>query len=170
MTLAIHLVRSAIWRSWVARVLKMIVAVLLQLLNTTRRSLVLGRHLGVGLITDRGQLNRATSLVTSRRSTFRGLTLGSNSSSVTLFLGLAGVLFLLLAGLPLLSDLLEFCGRYALAWFALHKHSRNLGRPMLAPDSMRLSPVQVCSSSTPKKIIPRIVDFAQRYRTICKRN
>jgi hypothetical protein len=50
MTLTVHLVRSAIRRSWVARVLNVVVAVLLELLNTARGSLVLTRDLGAGLV------------------------------------------------------------------------------------------------------------------------
>jgi hypothetical protein len=57
MTLAIHLVWCAIWRSWVARVRDMIVAVLLQLLYTAGWSLVLTGDLGTGLVADRRELN-----------------------------------------------------------------------------------------------------------------
>ena len=57
MTLTVHLVRSTIRRSWVARVLNVVVAVLLELLNTARGSLVLTRNLGAGLVADGRELN-----------------------------------------------------------------------------------------------------------------
>ena len=57
MTLTVHLVWSTIRRSWVARVLDVVVAVLLELLNTARGSLILARDLGAGLVADGRELN-----------------------------------------------------------------------------------------------------------------
>lgn len=116
--MVIHLVWGTVWRRGVARVLKMVVAVLLQLLDTTRWCLVLTRDLSTRLITDGWQLDRASGLLVSSR---RGVVVGvlaisrDDSGSSTLVFGLALVLLLLLAGLPLLPDLFEFCRRGALA-------------------------------------------------------
>jgi len=80
MTLAIHLVWSAIWRSRVARVRDMIVAVLLQLLNTAGWSLILARDLGTRLVADRRELDRSTCLLVagSRAIVGRALAIGGN--------------------------------------------------------------------------------------------
>lgn len=148
MTLAIHLVWSAIWRSWVARILNM-VAVLLQLLDATGRCLVLTRDLRSGLVTNRWELNGSlTWLVTLGRGTLtRRLTFSwcaDSLSSSTLFFGLALVLLLLLASLPFLSDLLELCSKSYVSTCMLHKISREFGYPLLAPAKgmVKLSPDQ----------------------------
>jgi hypothetical protein len=115
MTLVIHLVGGTVRRSRVASV-HLVMTVLLKLLNTARWSLVLARNLSTRLVTDRRKLNRSASLrVAGRRlSAVVGVLsvwwtrLGSGSTG-SLFLSLAVVVFLLLASLPLLSDLLEFC-------------------------------------------------------------
>ena len=136
-TLAIHLVWCAIWRRGVSRVLKVTVAVLLELLNASRGSLVLARDLRARLVADGWELNRTASLLITRsRGTIgRGLTIRRDSSgSGTLFIGLSLVLLFLLAGFPLLSDFLELCGRLCVSVLVLHKESRSFGRPMLAPD------------------------------------
>ena len=111
MTLAIHLVWSAVRRGGVSRVLQMIIAVFLELLHAAGWSLVLPRHLSTGLIADRGQLDGATCLlIAGRRRTFGRLAVGRDrGSSSAILLGFALVLLLLLASLPLLADLLEFC-------------------------------------------------------------
>lgn len=116
MTLAIHLVWSAIRRSWVARILKMVVAILLELLHTTSWGLVLARDLGPGLVADGWELNgtRAALLVAwgCRRSLAGRLAFHrstANSSSSAFLVGLALILLVLLARLPLLADFLELC-------------------------------------------------------------
>ena len=117
MTLTVHLVWSAVRRSWVARVLKVVVAVLLELLNTARGSLVLTWNLSAGLIADGWELDGSTSLlVTWGRSAIAGVwAFGRNGGgSGTLFISLSLVLLLLLASLPLLSNLLEFCKEHML--------------------------------------------------------
>jgi hypothetical protein len=98
-----------------------IIAVLLQLLDTTRWSLVLARNLGAGLVADGRQLNLLAS--TLRMIAWRRLvvvvgravgrvSLGCGSSSTLLF-RFTLVLLFLLALLPFFANLLEFC--------ALHK-------------------------------------------------
>ena len=61
-TLAIHLVWCAVWRRGVSRVLHVIVAVLLELLNASRGSLILARDLRARLVADGWELNRTASL------------------------------------------------------------------------------------------------------------
>ena len=110
--MAIHLVWSAIWRSWIAGVGDVIVAILLQLLNTAGWSLILARNLGTRLVANRRELDRPTSLLVARSRAIVGwaLAVGGNcSSSGTLLVGLSLILFLLLACLPLLADFLELC-------------------------------------------------------------
>jgi hypothetical protein len=94
----------------------MVVTVLLQLLDTTRWSLVLARDLSAGLVADRRELDLlATALliagrrlsVVARRAIGR-IGLGSSGSS-TLLLSFTLVVFILLACFPFLADLLEFC-------------------------------------------------------------
>lgn len=112
MTLVIHLVWGTIWRCWVARVLKMIVAAIsLELLNVARWSLVLAWDLSTGLVTNGWELDRSTwLLVASRRIVGRVLTISwDDGGSCTLVIGLALVLLLLLAGLPFFADFLELC-------------------------------------------------------------
>jgi hypothetical protein len=94
----------------------MAVTILLQLLDAAGRSLVLAGHLGAGLVADGRQLDGAARLlllVAARGGGRVGrgrLGVGRASSSTgTVVVGLALVLLLLLAGLPLLSDLLELC-------------------------------------------------------------
>lgn len=125
MTLTVHLVGSAVRRSWVARILKMVVAVLLQLLHTTRRGLVLARDLRAGLVADGRELDGpARLLVAGRGGPIGGvLAIGGHSGSArALLFGLPLVLLLLLASFPLLSDLLELClaRRHTLASCWLH--------------------------------------------------
>ena len=125
MTLAIHLVWCAIWRCWIARVRDVVVAVLLQLLNAAGWSLVLARDLSAGLVADRRELDRPASLLVARGRAIvgRALTIGGNSSSSgSLLFGLSLILLFLLAGLPLLSDLLEFCNKNGLACW---RYTRN---------------------------------------------
>ena len=112
MTLTVHLVWSAIRRSWIARILNMVVAVLLQLLNTARGSLVLTRNLSARLVADGWELNGSTSLLVTRGRSIAGtLTISRNGGGTgALLISLALVLLLLLASLPLLSNFLEFCG------------------------------------------------------------
>jgi hypothetical protein len=112
MTLAIHLVWSAVRRSRVAGVRDMIVAVLLQLLNTAGWGLVLARNLSARLVADRWQLDRSTSLLVARSRAIvgRALAIGGNcSSSGAFFVSLSLILLLLLSSLPLLPDFLELC-------------------------------------------------------------
>jgi len=109
-TLAVHLVWGAIWRRGVSRVLKMTVAVLLELLNAARGSLVLARDLCARLVADGWELNGTASLLITRgRGNFGGglPICRDGSGSGTLLIGLSLVLLLLLASLPLLSDFLE---------------------------------------------------------------
>lgn len=112
MTLAIHLVWCTVRRCRIARILKMAVAILLQLLDAPSRGLVLTRNLSARLVSDRWELNRASSLLVSGAWSIVAGTLtirrNSNSSCALLF-SFALVLFLLLPCLPFLSDLLEFC-------------------------------------------------------------
>lgn len=112
LTLIIHLVGLAVWRCRVARVHLMAAAVLGQLLHAARGSaLVLTRHLRAWLVGNRRQLDgsrvagwRLSAVWTLLRGV--GLLL---RGARTLLVGLARVLLLLLACLPLLTDLLEFC-------------------------------------------------------------
>ena len=96
----------------------MVVTVLLQLLDTTRWSLILTGDLSARLVADRRELDLlATALliagrrlsVVARRSV-GGIGL-SGSGSSTFLLSLALVLFLLLTCFPFLTNLLEFCVR-----------------------------------------------------------
>ena len=113
--MAVHLVWSAIWGCRIARV-HMVVTVLLQLLDTTRWSLVLTRNLSTRLVADRRKLDLlATALLIARRRlsvvarrSIGGVGLGSSSSS-TFLLSLSLALFLLLTCFPFLANLLEFC-------------------------------------------------------------
>ena len=57
MTLAIHLVGSAVGRCWVARVRNVVIAVLLQLLHAAGWSLVLARDLSAWLVADGRELD-----------------------------------------------------------------------------------------------------------------
>ncbi len=94
----------------------MVVAVLLQLLNTTGWGLVLARHLSARLIADGRKLDlgAATLLIAGRwlsivvGGAVSRVSLGGGSTSTLLF-GLALILFFLLACLPFLANLLEFC-------------------------------------------------------------
>jgi hypothetical protein len=117
MTLAVHLVWSAVRGCRIARV-HVVVTVLLQLLDTTRWSLVLTGDLSTGLVANRRKLDLlATTLliagrrlsVVARRS-IGGVGLSGGSSS-TFLLSLTLVLFLLLTCFPFLANLLEFCER-----------------------------------------------------------
>jgi hypothetical protein len=70
------------------------------------------------LVADGWKLNRTTSLLVTRSSAVASI-LAINrrcSSSSALLVLLALILFLLLAGLPLLSDLLEFCKEAWVSW------------------------------------------------------
>jgi hypothetical protein len=96
-----------------------VVTVLLQLLDTTRWSLILTGDLSAGLVADRRELDLlATALliagrrlsVVARRSV-GGVGLSGSGSSTFLF-SLALVLFLFLACFPFLANLLEFCERH----------------------------------------------------------
>jgi hypothetical protein len=122
MTLAIHLVWCAIWRSRISRILHVIVAVLLKLLNATGSGLILTRDLRARLVSNRWELDGSALLVTGSWCTIGGgLTIGGDSgSSGTLFFSLALVLLLLLASLPLLSDLLELCYKLCVSVLMLH--------------------------------------------------
>ncbi len=115
MTLVIHLVRSSVWGSRVARV-HVAVAVLLQLLNTTGWGLVLAGNLSTRLVADGRKLDlRASGLLVAGRwlgavvgiLSIRRVSLHRGCASTLLF-SLALVLFFLLASLPFLADLLEF--------------------------------------------------------------
>jgi hypothetical protein len=113
-TLAVHLGWCAIWRSWIARVLEMTLLVLLELLDSATGSLllILTWNLGTRLVTDRRELDRSATLRVARgRAAFWDrLTLGRDSDSAsTILVGLALVLLLLLASLPLFANLFEFC-------------------------------------------------------------
>lgn len=109
MTLTVHLVWSTIRRSWVARVLKVVVAVLLELLNAGGGSLILTWDLSAGLVADGRQLNGSTAgwVSRGRSSIAGGLAFSGDSSAGTLIVSLSLVLLFLLACLPFLSDLLE---------------------------------------------------------------
>jgi hypothetical protein len=115
MTLAIHLVWLAIWRGWITPI-EMTASIFLQLLNAARWGLVLAWNLSARLVSDRRELNLGgTALLIVGRwlsAIGRVLSLGwvvlGRSSTRALLFGLAGVLLLLLASLPLLADLLEF--------------------------------------------------------------
>jgi len=111
MTLAIHLVGSTVWGCRIARVLKVVVAILLELLNATGRSLVLAWNLSTWLVANWGKLNRSTTLlITGSGGISRLLAFSRDSgSSGTLLVGLALILLFLLPSLPLLSNLFEFC-------------------------------------------------------------
>ena len=158
MTLTVHLVWCAVGRCRIARILlHVVIAVLLQLLNAACRSLVLTWYLRARLVADWRQLDRSsTLLITRSRGTLaRVLTIGRNScSSSALFVGLALVFFLLLTGLPLLSNFLEFCETIYVSVLMLHENIHGFGRPMLAPDLVRLSPVQVRPSFNAKENHP----------------
>ena len=114
-TLAIHLVLSTVRRGRVARILQVAIAVILELLDTGGRGLVLSRNLGAGLIADGGQLDGAAGLLLVAGGGSGGIGRGSlgvggaSRSTSAIVVGLALVLLLLLAGLPLLADLLELC-------------------------------------------------------------
>jgi hypothetical protein len=102
----------------------LLLGVVLELLDGTAWSLVLTRNLSARLIADGRKLDRTTSLWSiSRLSAVDGsLTIGRTGSSTSaIFLSLTCVLILLLAGLPLLSDLLELF-RSALGAVRLHGH------------------------------------------------
>lgn len=122
MTLAIHLVWCAIWRSRISRILHVIVAVLLKLLNTTGSGLILTRDLSTRLVSNRWELDGSALLVTGSWCVIGGgLTIGGDGgSSGTLFFSLALVLLFLLASLPLLSDLLELCYKLCVSVLMLH--------------------------------------------------
>lgn len=121
LTLLVHLVVLGVRR--VRRVVAVHLAVALRVdhpAGTTRRILARDLVLG-GLVADRGQLGSDTAGVARRLAGLRGvsrstaldltglsLSLGSRRT-LTLFGGLALVLFLLLAGLPFLADFLELC-------------------------------------------------------------
>ena len=121
-TLAIHLVWCAIWRSRISRILHVVVAVLLKLLNTTGSRLVLARDLSTRLVSDRWQLDGTALLVTGSWCAVGGwLTIGRDgSSSGTLFFSLALVLLFLLASLPLFSDLLKLWYKLRVSVLRLH--------------------------------------------------
>lgn len=110
MTLVIHLVWGTVWGCWVARILKVVVvAVLLELLDTTSGGLVLTRNLTGGLVANGGKLNRPCRLrVASGGSFARALVGRDDGSAGTIIFLLALSFLLLLAGLPLLANLLEF--------------------------------------------------------------
>lgn len=114
--MTVHLVRSAVRRRRVARVLQVAVAILLQLLHAASRSLILSGDLGAGLVADGRQLDGAARLLLLvaarggggvRRGRLGVGRAGRGTSTVVV--GLALVLLFLLAGLPLLADLLELC-------------------------------------------------------------
>jgi hypothetical protein len=89
-----------------------VAAVLLQLLDAAGGGLVLTRDLGAGLVADGGQLDGAAGLrVAGTGGGIRGaLGVGrAGSGPGAVVVGLALVLLLLLASLPLLADLLELC-------------------------------------------------------------
>lgn len=112
MTLAIHLAWGPVGRSWVSGV-HVAVAVLLELLDATRWSLVLARNLRARLVTDRWELDLSASrLLVSRRRlvAVRVLSIswvGNLGGTGTVVFSLALCVFLLLACLPFLSNLLE---------------------------------------------------------------
>lgn len=112
-TLTVHLVGSTVRGSWIARILKVVAAVLLQLLDAAGRGLVLTRDLGAGLVADGRQLDGAARLLVARGGGgIRGAALGiggRGGGAGAVVVGLTLVLLLLLASLPLLADLLELC-------------------------------------------------------------
>lgn len=116
MTLAIHLAWGPVGRSWVSGV-HVAVAVFLELLDTAGWSLILARNLRARLIANRWKLDLSASrLLVARRRLVGiigvlsiggvGLDLGGTG---TVIFSLALCVLLLLACLPLLSDLLELC-------------------------------------------------------------
>jgi hypothetical protein len=91
-----------------------VAAVLLELLDAAGRSLVLARDLVAGLVADRRKLDSAVGLLLVARG---GSSVGwaggvgrTGGGTGTVIVGLALVLLLLLASLPLLSDFFELCG------------------------------------------------------------
>lgn len=92
----------------------MVAAILLELLDAAGRGLVLARDLIAGLVADGRELDGAVGLLLVARGGSgigRAGSVGRTGSGTgTVVVGLALVLLLLLAGLPLLSDFLEFCG------------------------------------------------------------
>ena len=113
MTLAIHLAWGPVGRSWVSGV-HVAIAVLLELLDTTGWGLVLARNLRARLVADRWKLDLSTSrlLIPRRRlvAVIRILSIGwvgDLGGTGTVIFGLALSVFLLLACLPFLSNLLE---------------------------------------------------------------
>lgn len=113
--MTVHLVGGAVGRGGVTRVLEVAAAVLLELLDAAGGGLVLAGHLGAWLVADGRQLDGAAGLLLVARgggSGIRGGSLGvgrAGGSAGAVVVGLALVLLLLLAGLPLLADLLELC-------------------------------------------------------------
>jgi hypothetical protein len=113
--LTIHLVLGTIGRGGVARILEVAAPVLLELLDAAGGGLILSGDLGTGLVADGRQLDGAAGLLLVAggggsgigRGSLRVSRAGSNTSAI--FIGLALVLLLLLAGLPLLADLLKLC-------------------------------------------------------------
>lgn len=115
MTLVIHLAWSPVGRSWVSRV-HVAIAILLELLDSAGWGLVLARNLRARLIANRWKLDLSASrlLIPRRRlvAVVRVLSIGwarlDLGGTGTVVFGLALCVFLLLACLPFLSNLLEF--------------------------------------------------------------
>ena len=156
MTLTVHLVGRTIRRSWVARVLEVVVAVLLQLLNPARGGLILTGNLSARLVADRGELNRSARLwVARRRGSVGGLPIrGNGRGSCTILISLTLILFLLLARLPLLSDFFELCHPGYVSVLTLHKPAPQLRLTHASSKRLRLSPVRVRASLAPMQKHP----------------